>query len=139
MRRRDLAECDFRQVDTRAVRWACQGTPMELNRHEQTLAVKRMAGLAGAEEIARRIGSSSKQVWRILAALGAITCPVCRQLTLHTDGVLGQHLHHATPGWCPMSGEHHEDQAAIAARAGWCSTLSPAAKSSHKRRLAAAS
>jgi hypothetical protein len=123
-RRRDFASYDAALVDHLAVRWACQGTAMRLNRDERVLAVRLMCGRVPTQDIARRIRTYPEEVSRILRALDTVKCPLCQQFCWHDDGVLRQHagkpdgVCFSPVDWCAMGGCHHQDRAAYQVRRG---------------------
>lgn len=97
-------------IDDLAIRFACQGTPMELNRDETVVALGRMFGKHPLHEIARRCRISERQICRLLNTLGAQRCPDCRQLTFTTNGVIDHHIDYHRGHTCGASQRrtHHE-------------------------------
>ncbi len=72
---------DMSMVDELAVEFACNGTRMHLNLDERVVAARRMCGTQPNAVIAERIGSPYlEEVFRILKASGAVSCPRCSQV-----------------------------------------------------------
>jgi hypothetical protein len=97
-------DLDMNNVDELAVEFACQGTPMPLNRDEITVAAQRMIGKCSSTEIARRCCTLDRTIVRILSALGAQQCPHCRQLVIIDDaGVVSKHVDYWWGDLCSQS------------------------------------
>ena len=105
-------------VDWLRVSMACNGTPLQLNRLEQRMVLRRLAhkippmgehprpGRLTAMDIGRRIGMSDRHVFRIITEFeGDIEsrCPVCREAMWIVDGLIEEHPDTLCIP-CPLSG-----------------------------------
>lgn len=104
---------DPTRVDLLAVEFVCNGTPMRLEGDTLVAAVLAIGHMISSREVARRCGTSTKQVAQILKDNGGLTCPYCKRGILHDDGVLREHI--TTTGHrCDMSGHRHDDTERLA-------------------------
>lgn len=105
---------DPRNVDKLAVEFACNGTPMRLNRDEVTVAATRMVGKCSSAEVARRCCTDDRTIVRILHALGAQQCPHCFQLVFVTDGMVQPHIDYRWLGQCTASNRPADQRLEVA-------------------------
>ena len=106
------------EVDWLAVEFVCGGTPMRLGDHAATLqaAVLSIGYQLTVEQIAERLGTTTRRVLRILERNGSKRCPNCKRgLVLRPGDVIPPHvIHHGPRHECRMSGYHYYDTARLA-------------------------
>lgn len=111
-----VVEYDIDDVDWLAVEFVCTGTPMRLSGDVPTMAavLTRIGYDLPVDQLAARMGTTPRQVARILTKLGATHCPLCkRRLILPEDGIVPRHVN-CNGRHCRMSGYHVSNEARIA-------------------------
>lgn len=93
------------RVDWLAVEIVCTGTRMRLAGDPATLAaaIRAIGHDLTMEQIAERLGTTTRQVQRVLEESGAIHCPSCRRSVLLQDEIVPRHVN-ANGFRCRMSG-----------------------------------
>ncbi|AVO21750.1 hypothetical protein SEA_GODPHATHER_48 [Mycobacterium phage GodPhather] len=107
----DVKKMNVAEVDWLAVEFVCNGTPMDLSHDKVTLAaaiVKIGSGLP-VPVIAERLGTTERQIGRVLEKHGAKKCPACIRWVMCDDGVLPPHVNSRSGYRCKQTGLRYDD------------------------------
>ncbi|APD19277.1 hypothetical protein PQB71_gp47 [Mycobacterium phage Taptic] len=107
----EVQEIDVAAVDWLAVEFVCNGTPMDLSRDKVTLAaaIVKIGSLLPVPVIAERLGTTERQIGRVLEKHGAKKCPACIRWVMCDDGVLPPHVNSRSGYRCKQTGLRYDD------------------------------